>query len=92
MKVMYYTLNIIPASFDISMLFNTVHTQAFVSFKKYMPHPLPYFKVNIYRLMPKNHIVSNFREGDTPSTWIRPWIGIFKCSSRKEKYLGSVTI
>jgi hypothetical protein len=37
MKVMYYTLNIIPASFDISMLFNTVHTQAFVSFKKYMP-------------------------------------------------------
>ena len=48
MKVMYYALNIIPASFDISMLFNTVHTQAFVSSKKYMPHPLPYFKVNIY--------------------------------------------
>jgi hypothetical protein len=24
------------------------HPQAFVSFKKYMPPPLPYFKVNIY--------------------------------------------
>jgi hypothetical protein len=54
--------DIIGASFDISMLFNTVHTQAFVSFKKYMPHPLPYFKVNIYPF-PLPHFASKEEDG-----------------------------
>jgi hypothetical protein len=30
------------------MEFTKSKTQALVSFKKYMPPPLPYFKVNIY--------------------------------------------
>jgi hypothetical protein len=29
---------------------NVMKAQALVSFKKYMPPPLPYFKVNIYQL------------------------------------------
>jgi hypothetical protein len=33
-------------SHEIQILFN--EPQALVSFKKYMPPPLPYFKVNIY--------------------------------------------
>jgi hypothetical protein len=32
----------------LTVLFDTFTTQALVSFKKYMPSPLPYFKVNIY--------------------------------------------
>ena len=34
-------------------------TQAVVSFKKYMPSPLPYFKVNIYPF-PLPHFASIF--------------------------------
>ena len=34
-------------------------TQALVSFKKYMPPPLPYFKVNIYPF-PLPHFASIF--------------------------------
>jgi hypothetical protein len=34
-------------------------TQALVSFKKYMPLPLPYFKVNIYPF-PLSHFASIF--------------------------------
>jgi hypothetical protein len=36
-----------------------VYPQALVSFKKYMPHPLPYFKVNIYPF-PLPHFASIF--------------------------------
>jgi hypothetical protein len=35
------------------------HPQALVSFKKYTPPPLPYFKVNIY-LFPLPHFASIF--------------------------------
>jgi hypothetical protein len=35
------------------------YTQALVSFKKYMPPPLPYFKVNI-RPLPLPHFASIF--------------------------------
>ena len=38
---------------------NVMKTQALVSFKKYMPPPLPYFKVNIYPL-PLPHFASIF--------------------------------
>jgi hypothetical protein len=34
--------------------------QALVSFKKYMPPPLPYFKVNIYPFFPLPHFASIF--------------------------------
>jgi hypothetical protein len=37
----------------------TVGAQALVSFKKYMPPPLPYFKVNIYPF-PFPHFASIF--------------------------------
>jgi hypothetical protein len=37
----------------------TVGAQALVSFKKYMPPPLPYFKVNIYPF-PLPHFASIF--------------------------------
>jgi hypothetical protein len=37
--------------------FDMIKPQALVSFKKYMPPPLPYFKVNIYPL-PLPHFAS----------------------------------
>jgi hypothetical protein len=36
-------------------------TQALVSFKKYMPPPLPYFKVNPCVTMPHDHLLSNVK-------------------------------
>ena len=38
---------------------NVMKAQALVSFKKYMPPPLPYFKVNIYPF-PLPHFASIF--------------------------------
>jgi hypothetical protein len=35
--------------------------QALVSFKTYMPPPLSYFKVNIYPLIPHDHLLSNVK-------------------------------
>jgi hypothetical protein len=39
--------------------FDMIKPQALVSLKKYMPPPLPYFKVNIYPL-PLPHFASIF--------------------------------
>jgi hypothetical protein len=78
--------------------------QALVSFKKYIPPPLPYFKVNICPLPLRAN-----RKWLYPFQWLKNrkcdfrWIFfsnsseggpvfIFKCVSRKEKYLGSVMI
>jgi hypothetical protein len=41
------------------MLMKIGEAQALVSFKKYMPPPLPYFKVNIYPF-PLPHFASIF--------------------------------
>jgi hypothetical protein len=66
------------------------YRKTLVSFKTYIPPPLPYFKVNISPLLKFliSHIrwllLSNLSEGGP--------VDIFKCGSRKEKYLGSVTI
>jgi hypothetical protein len=44
----------------VQLLFAVVvHAQALVSFKKYMPPPLPYFKVNIWHF-PLPHFASIF--------------------------------
>ena len=48
-----------PKSRTFSCTFNTTKTQALVSFKKYMPPPLPYFKVNICPF-PLPHFASIF--------------------------------
>jgi hypothetical protein len=66
--------------------------QALVSFKKYMPPPLPYSKVNIYPFPWLKCLISHVRWLFLSNLSEGGPVGIFKCGSRKEKYLGSVTI
>jgi hypothetical protein len=49
----------VPKSFKNNSAAYKKNTQALVSFKKYMPPPLPYFKVNIWPL-PLPHFTSIF--------------------------------
>jgi hypothetical protein len=51
----YYT----SAFFNVSIIIKYAKAQALVSFKKYMPPPLAYFKVNI-RPLPLPHLASIF--------------------------------
>jgi hypothetical protein len=60
--------NVYATFIDKAVYHSGCITQALVSFKKYMPPPLPYFKVNIWPL-PLPHFVSIF----FPYLWSFRW-------------------
>jgi hypothetical protein len=76
-----------PHNIDFLMNYIAVlFAQALVSFKKYMPPPLPYFKINIcpFPLLLKHLFKKNLNQFRPDRKWLYPfqWIKSTKCDVR----------